>query len=263
MQRQALLALFDREMRIDAPPPGNGFKIKRDGAVVRILGPSNAAYDNYVIYSSLRTADAAAVIQHEISWFGDRKRAFEWKVFAHDNPPDLGDRLLRYGFMSEGREIMLALPLSNDGAKTRLAPDVLIRRVDSAEHLGDVLAVQNEVWGEGHDWLVDSLAIELAETGDDLEILVADLQGIGPVATSWMRRHQGTAFASIWGAATLSPYRKRGLYSALVERHLATARRRGARFMTVDANDNSRPILRRIGFQLLVGVQGFVWQPPA
>lgn len=263
MQRQALLALFDREMRIDAPLPGNGFKRRRDGAVVRILGPSDAVCDNCLIYSKLETASTDAAICNEIAWFSDSRRAFEWKVFAHDNPPDLGDRLLRFGFTAEGKETVLVRPLSDDKSKTRPAPEILIRRIDRAERIGDVLTVQNEVWGESHDWLVDALAKELAEKGDDLEILVADRQGVGPVATSWMRRHQATSFASIWGAATLSPYRGRGIYSALVERHLATARMRGAGFMTVDANENSRPILERIGFQPLVEVQGFVWQPPA
>jgi predicted GNAT family acetyltransferase len=81
------------------------------------------------------------------------------------------------------------------------------------------------------------------------------------VATSWLRLHRGTSFASCWGGATLSAWRGRGLYTALVEHHAATARAGGARLLLADANANSRPVLERIGFRALVGVQGFVWRP--
>lgn len=262
MQRPAILALFDRQMRIEAPLPGKGFKREGDSMIVRLLGPTRAAYDNCVIYSKLNEATADAAIRQEMILFGTQRRAFEWKIFSHDSPADLDDRLLRCGFTAEGKETLLVRPLSDEDTALRSAPWMHIRRIQRLEEIADVLIVQDEVWDENHGWLGDALARELAETADDLEILVADLQDVGPVATSWMRRHPGTSFASIWGAATLAPFRGRGIYKALVNRHLATARRRGAEFMTVDANDNSRPILERIGFEPLVQVQGFVWQPP-
>ncbi len=57
-------------------------------------------------------------------------------------------------------------------------------------------------------------------------------------------------------------FQRRGLYTALVERHVVTALAAGARLLTVDANENSRPVLERVGFSPLVGVQGYLWQPP-
>lgn len=262
MQRQAILDLFDQEMRIDAPIPGSGFTRECEGAVVRLVGPSDAAHDNYIVFSRLDEATVEGAIRREIEAFSANRHAFEWKVFAHDRPPDLGDRLLRHGFEAEGKETLLFRKLSDDATTLPEVPDVLIRRIRHPDELADVMAVQNMVWGEDHGWLRDALAKELAEMGDDLEILLADLIGIGPAATSWMRRHSETSFASIWGAATLVPFRRRGIYTALVDRHAATARRLGATLMTVDANDNSRPVLERIGFVPLVEVQGFVWRPP-
>jgi ribosomal protein S18 acetylase RimI-like enzyme len=103
------------------------------------------------------------------------------------------------------------------------------------------------------------LADELAADPTQIEILVA-YDGRRPVATSLLRLHRGTQFGSIWGAATLPDSRRRGIYTALVDRHAATARMTGARLLSADANANSRPVLERSGFRALVRVQGFVWQ---
>jgi hypothetical protein len=61
MRHEHMLALYDREMRIDAPLPGRGFRYERSDTVVRLIGPSPAVYDNCVLYSRLdaQTADAA------------------------------------------------------------------------------------------------------------------------------------------------------------------------------------------------------------
>jgi GNAT superfamily N-acetyltransferase len=122
------------------------------------------------------------------------------------------------------------------------------------------VAVQDEVWSDDHAWYGQALARELAADAAQIEILVAYAQARA-VATSLMRLHRGTLFGSLWGAATLPAFQRRGLYTALVERHVMTARAAGGRLLTVDANDNSRPVLERVGFRSLVGVQGFVWRP--
>ena len=80
--------------------------------------------------------------------------------------------------------------------------------------------------------------------------------------SGYARLHRGTQFGSLWGAATLPAFQRRGFYTALVERHVVTALAAGARLLTVDANENSRPVLERVGFRPLVGVQGYVWRPP-
>ncbi|HTX49603.1 MAG TPA: GNAT family N-acetyltransferase, partial [Caulobacteraceae bacterium] len=52
-------------------------------------------------------------------------------------------------------------------------------------------------------------------------------------------------------------YRGRGAYRALVAARADEARRRGHRFLTVDARETSRPILERLGFQPLATVRGW------
>jgi len=263
MQLPDMLALFDREMRANLSSPSSGFRCEQAGKVIRLIGPSASAHDNCITFSRLEAAAADAAIEDQIAYFGTRRRAFEWKVYGHDTPPDLAARLLRRGFVAEGRETVVVRDLALHVPEPPMAQKVAIGAVKHAAQLSDVAAVHDRVWNESHDWLRDALAAEMNDDPTRIEILLAAIDGAGPVAASWMHLHQGTTFASIWGAATLPAFRRRGIYSALVERHAATARRHGARLLTADANDNSRPVLERIGFRPLAEVQGFIWQPPA
>jgi GNAT superfamily N-acetyltransferase len=148
--------------------------------------------------------------------------------------------------------------LQDEVPHLRGAGSAEIRRIERTNQLADLVAVQNEVWTEDHAWYGEMLAEELADHPAQIEILIA-YDSARPVATSLLRLHPGTRFASIWGAATLPTYRRHGLYTALVERHADTARRANARLLIADANADSRPVLERMGFQPLIGVQGFVW----
>ena len=260
MQRQEILALYDRELRVSAPLPRADFRYEHAGTILRLVGPSAAPHDNCVVFSRLDAADADAAVAGEIDYFASLGHAFEWKLHGHDEPADLAERLVRHGFMAETPETILVRDLADEPPRPPAALSTEIRRIDEPLGLSDLVAVQDQVWAEDHGWYGEALARELAADAAQIEILVAYAQA-RPVATSMMRLHRGTQFGSLWGAATLPAFQRRGLYTALVERHVVTARSAGARLLTVDANDNSRPVLERIGFRPLVGVQGFVWQP--
>lgn len=260
MQRQEILALYDRELRINAPLPGVEFRYERAGTILRLVGPSPAEHDNCVVFSRLDAAGADAAIGDEIVRFAALGHAFEWKLHGHDEPADLADRLRRYGFTADPPETIMARDLLGEPARAPAALTVELRRIDDPAGLSDLVAVQDQVWNDDHGWYGEALARELAADPAQIEILVAYAQA-RPVATSLLRLHRGTQFGSLWGAATLPSFQRRGLYTALVERHVATALAAGARLLTVDANENSRPVLERVGFRALVGVQGFVWRP--
>ncbi len=260
MRRSEILALYDRELRAEAPPLGVGHRREREGTVVRSIGPSPAAHDNCILFSRLddRTVDAA--IQNETARFASFGHAFEWKVHGHDGPADLGQRLRHRGFAAETPETVMVRDLVDDPPRPPAATSVDIRRIDQAARMPDLIAVQNQVWNDDCAWYGDALAGELAADATQIEILVAYAQG-RPVATSLLRLHRGTSFASIWGAAVLAAFRRRRIYGTLVERHASTARGAGARLVAADANADSRPVLERIGFQPLIGVRGFVSRP--
>lgn len=258
MRREDMLALYDREMRIDAPLPGRGFRYERSDTVLRLIGPSPAVHDNCVLYSHLdpRTADAA--IAQVITDFRSLGHGFEWKLHEHDTPADLAARLAHQGLTAEAPETVVIHDLQDEAPRLCSARAVEVRRIEQPNQLADLVAVQNEVWTEDHAWYGEMLADELADHPGQIEILIA-YDSARPVATSLLRLHPGTRFASIWGAATLPAYRRRGLYALLVERHADTARRASARLLIADANADSRPVLERMGFQPLIGVQEFVW----
>jgi GNAT superfamily N-acetyltransferase len=260
MQRQEILALYDRELRINAPLPGADFRYERAGTILRLVGPSAAAHDNCVLFSRLDAAGADAAIAGEIDYFALLGHAFEWKLHGHDAPADLAERLLHHGFAAEPAETIMVRDLVDEPPRPPAALSVEIRRIGDAAGLRDLVAVQGAVWNDDHRWYGEAIARELAADATQIEILVAFAE-TRPVATSLMRLHRGTQFGSLWGAATLAAFQRRGLYTALVERHVVTALSAGARLLTVDANENSRPVLERVGFHPLVGVQGFVWQP--
>ena len=261
MQRQEILALYDCELRLNAPLPGATFRYERTATILRLIGPSAAAHDNCVVFSRLDAAGADAAIAGEIDYFASLDHAFEWKLHGHDEPADLAERLLRHGFAAEPPETIVVRDLADEPPRPPATLSIEIRRIGEPSELSALVALQDEVWGDDHTWYGQALARELAADATQIEILVACAQA-RPVATSLMRLHRGTLFGSLWGAATLPAFQRRGLYTALVERHVMTARAAGARLLTVDANDNSRPVLERVGFRSLVGVQGFVWRPP-
>ena len=78
---------------------------------------------------------------------------------------------------------------------------------------------------------------------------------------SWLTWDPGKQFASLWGGSTIAAFRSRGLYTALVAVRAQEARRSGARFLTVDARPMSRPILERLGFQVMTFANALHWRP--
>ena len=47
------------------------------------------------------------MIARELAFFRERGLAFEWKTYAYDEPADLGERLVRHGFVAEGPETLI------------------------------------------------------------------------------------------------------------------------------------------------------------
>jgi len=72
-----------------------------------------------------------------------------------------------------------------------------------------------------------------------------------------------TAFATLWGGSTLKEWRGRGIYKALVAYRARLAVARGYSHLEVDASDDSRPILQRLGFVPVTTTTPYVFTPVA
>jgi len=56
-------------------------------------------------------------------------------------------------------------------------------------------------------------------------------------------------------------WRGRGTYRALVAYRANLAAARGCRYLEVDASDDSRPILERLGFVAVTTTTPYIWSP--
>jgi hypothetical protein len=85
--------------------------------------------------------------------------------------------------------------------------------------------------------------------------------GAEVVCAGWIRFLSGTEFATLWGGVTRSRWRGKGLYRATVAHRARLAAERGATYLQVDASDDSRPILERLGFLQVTTTTPYVWSP--
>ncbi len=256
MDTPELLALFDRQQRRDVEFYGS----RRDATpqVVRQIPLPGFGGNGCVLYSTLSAEDADQAVADQIAFFDSLGIDFGWKLYGHDTPPDLGERLAARGFIPQEIEAGMVLDLTDAPAALWQPISHDIRCVADAAQVADVVAVQNAVWGERFDWLGPQLADELQNAGENFGLYLAYADGV-PASTAWIRFHPGTRFASLWGGSTLSAYRGRGLYTALLAVRAHEARRRGFRFLTVDASDMSRPILEKHGFRFLTTARDYQW----
>jgi len=251
----AIRALYDREQRFEVEWPGMRREVA--GAVVRQLGLTDCR--SCVIHTSLENQNIKNTIRDQIEYFESIGHDFEWKVFSHDTPPDLKEQLATHGFEIEVTEAILALDLTTLPAPL-LQPAIHdIRRITDPSGIADVVAVQEQVWGENFEGLGKRLTNDMRNVPEQLSVYVGYAAGT-PVSSAWIYSHPKTQFASLWGGSTLPEFRKRGYYTAMVAARSQEAKQRGARFLTLDARPMSRPIAEKIGFQLLCFANACNWK---
>jgi GNAT superfamily N-acetyltransferase len=206
------------------------------------------------------TADTEIAAQ--IAYFQTLGMSFEWKVYDHDRPVDLRQRLKARGFDIEEPEALMVLDLDS-------APDFYwnlslppIERIEDAAGVEQLRQMEEAVWGTDHSWLNVRLVNDLSSTPDQLSVFGVCTDD-RLVSAAWIYYHPPSRFASLWGGSTLPDYRKRGYYTALLVVRAREARQRGYRFLTVDASPMSRPILEKHGFQFLGFSTPCKWNVPA
>jgi hypothetical protein len=224
--------------------------------VVRMVEPHRSTV--VILYSDLHAANADAVIRRELDYAAGLGCTLNWKLYSHDQPADLGARLVAHGLQPDELEAVLVLDLQEAPAvlfEPALRPGAgcSVARIMGPERIEDVIAVETEVWAEDHDWL-RSLAQELQTTPEELSMYCAYVDGV-PASAAWVRFTVGSQFASLWGGSTRAAYRHRGLYTALLAVRAREARARRVRFLTIDASPMSRPIVEGYGFQLIAYAQ--------
>jgi GNAT superfamily N-acetyltransferase len=245
MDRQAVLAAFDAQIRRHPDPEPPDGRVEHDERVVRSVSRGDGWAG--VTWCDLDPVSADAVIAAQIGRFAELSRPWEWKHYSYDRPPDLPDRLLAAGFTREPAEALLVAEIAELALDVPPPPGVELRAVVDREGVEALVSVHDEVFDEDHSALGRALLATLAQRPGTVAAVVA-VAGGTPVAAGRVEFHLGTDFASLWGGGTLPAWRGRGVFRSLVAHRAALASARGFRYLQVDASPESRPILRRLGF---------------
>jgi len=255
------LAVFDEQLRepfVDLLVEGE--QIERIGPLVCVLGAAGGGFVGYRNLAGLEGAELDALIARCVALYADRGERFEWKLYGHDQPADLAQRLESAGLVPEERETVVIAPAASIASDPALPEGVTLRQVSERADLDRIARFEGTISGGDHGWLADMLEGDQTASPESLTITVVEA-GEEIVCAGWVRFATGTDFASLWGGATMPAWRGRGIYRATVAYRASLAAARGFRYLQVDASDESRPILERLGFVPVTTTTPYIWSP--
>ncbi|MFD7481726.1 GNAT family N-acetyltransferase [Streptomyces mirabilis] len=256
MDHVGVLALFDRDMREGARPDSPGARVERVDKVVRQVGTEHGW--NGVIWSDLDESNADAAIAEQMRYFGELGREFEWKLYGHDKPEDLGKRLRAAGFVAQPEGTLMIAELGDLALDAQPPEGVRLLPVTDRAGVDLVADVHEQAFGTDSTRMRHQLLAQLTGDEDNVVAVVA-LAGDVPVSAARMELVPGTRFAGLWGGGTIDSWRRRGIYRALVAHRARVAAERGYRYVQVDATSQSRPVLARLGFEPLTTTTPYVY----
>lgn len=254
---EELLSIYDREVRgsFAMRLPG-GWSAEQDGPLSRCVTPR----DGFAMLTEATTMserELAALVDRTIGFYAELGLEWEWKAFDHDRP-ELNAMLVARGATPEPHEALVlgeAAPLAVDAS----VPDGL-RLVTVADRAGleAIAEMEATVWGDDRSWLADDLEERLASE-EPIEIF-AVMDGDLVVSAAWLVPLPGTRVAGLWGGSTLADYRGRGIYRSLVAHRARRAIELGYELLQIDASDDSRPILERLGLTVIGGTTPYIFE---
>jgi hypothetical protein len=226
-----LLALYDAVVRpAEAVPGGPRVHAQTDGPVVRLVG-GRRGFVAAPVDLGLDVAGVTALVERQRDVFAALGEPVEWKTRAHDLPGDLPAVLLAAGFVAEPTETVLVAAVADLATDVRPPAGVVVRQIDPPHHLAGQL------------------------------VFVAEAEGV-VISTGRLELLPSGGFGSLWGGETVERWRHRGVYRALVSTRAGVAAAQGLRYLHVDASEDSRPILERLGFTAVTTTTPYVWSPP-
>lgn len=256
-----MLAAFDAQMRgqLSGRLP-EGAHEELEGPIYRSWGWSPRGFVQHRDLSQMDGPHLEGLIQRQIAFFRELQLPFEWKTYSHDQDAGLTDRLLVAGFQPEARENLVIGMVSELDQEPRLPPGVTFRRVHSHRDTDRMAEMLSMVWGEDLSFFGDFLFKEAEANPQDVVLLVAEAGG-QVVSTARANLFAGAEFATLWAGSTRAEWRGRGIYRASVAYRARLAAERGFKYLQVDASDDSRPILERLGFTTVSSTTPYVWSP--
>lgn len=253
MNVNEIMHLYNKHERIGASIPGYA-KITSPDVVKYISEDSKSGFINYYCIKAEHTD---AVISRELEYFSSICCPFEWKTYDTDEPFNIGEKLLAYGFIQGETESFMVLDL--DTIQSNLEIPFNIIEVTDRDGIKDAIAVQEKVWGEDFSARLEYL-VNFKKTAPENCSIYVIYENKKPVASAWSTYNGSSPFAGMWGGSTLSEYRCKGYYTALLRKRVADARKRSKKYLMIDALETSRPIVEKSGFKLIAKTTPYMYE---
>ncbi|MEV6241520.1 GNAT family N-acetyltransferase [Lentzea sp. NPDC051838] len=255
----ALLRAFDDQARsAEWTFPDPDATVDRDGPVFRVSWPKRQGFVAGPPNLAIDGTELDEVIARQRDFFAARDQSVEWKTWSHDKPADLPQRLTAAGFEHDATETVLiglaaemVTPVDLDG--------IVLRETRDPEDIRRAMVSSDEAFGKDVSRYMIPFLNDRKDNPNTV-IVVAEADG-RIVSSARLEVVAGTEFGGLWGGSTLAEYRGRGIYRALIAHRAQVALSRGVKYLQVDASEDSRPILERLGFVKVTTTSGYVWKP--
>jgi GNAT superfamily N-acetyltransferase len=210
---------------------------------------------NEVSGAVLAESEADAVIDTTLAEYAGLGLRFRWTVTPESRPLDLGARLARRGLREALLRVMARPTATASASATATAPTmaagaVTVEAVD-AGNVDEFTAVMAAGWDADpaafrayHRGLVAGAGAQPPR--GSISFFLGRVDGVAAASAGYIALARSAYFM---GAVTLPPYRRRGLYQALIEARLRHAAARGLALATTLAlEETSAPRLEQLGF---------------
>jgi GNAT superfamily N-acetyltransferase len=255
VDRAAVLAAYDEQIRRHPEVQDPGAVVEREAGVVRVVAAEDGVRG--VMFTDFDETTADAAITAQLERFATVPGEWEWKHHSHDRPADLAERLVRAGFVAEPSETLMVAKVASLDLDVAPPDGVGLVVVDDDAGVDAMVELHDTVFGGDHSFIGRYVAAHLHDDPPTVVGVLAVADGV-PVSAGRVELTRGTDFASLWGGGTLPAWRGRGVFRSLVAHRARLAAEAGLRYLQVDASDESRPILARLGFDELAVTTPFV-----
>ncbi|MGB8222439.1 MAG: GNAT family N-acetyltransferase [Polyangiales bacterium] len=259
-ERRAVAQMLEHRQDFREPiAPGTRFEQSR--TMFRLWSQVAHPGSNQVLHVRWKPEEADERIEETVDWFRKRGLGVQWTVGPFDTPPDLGERLLRHGFLHAGKVAMMLRFGLDDLDSIPTNTDIEI--IDLRER-PDLREASLQVGAKAFYWDSEQIDQRREEWFSEIEqpnarAFIALLDG-APVANGNLFFQSGVAY--LGGAATLPEFRGRRIYSTMLRSRLECARDEGYEVAMTYAEPMSRRIVSRFGFQNYAEYDVFGWMEP-
>ena len=221
------------------------------------LRAKSGAY-HLVISSQLTDETADATIKNEIQHHRTLGVDFEWKLYSHDQPPDLLARLEHHGLHPGPTEAVMIFDLTTPTPWLTPNSPTTIHRVQTPAHIQTYCHLERTIFGDKQTTREQELTEALHSNSTQYRAYIAHENNL-PVSIARLYTHPQSHFAGLYGGGTHPTRRHRGHYRALLAARAKDALQANARYLLVDALPTSRPTLERLGFHHLTDTIPCQW----